>query len=483
MTSSSDFFEDPSDKKKSTWLRWVHRGLWILLSVVGSVTAWEFFSRWQARQELDRIIAELDRTEPRWRLEDIEADRKQIPPEQNSALRIVEIRRLLPQDWKFSIEEPWDPPVLLRKEQLSKLAAELKQHQQAVLRARTLQDTPLGRHTIRFADDFSHTLIPDQQDTYTVVRLLDLDVRLQAEKSDMDTVWASNRAMLNAGRSLGDEPFIISMLIRAGIINITIESLEHILAQGELKDHQLKERQQELEKEATVPLFLTGMRGERAGIHHTFGNIESGKLSFMEIDTFSEIKKDKSNYWSRVMDFLSFSTAMRAHAKLLELHTDAIELGKATGHEKYVSINSLAKTVDEARSGDKGHALAAILFTSATKFASAEQRTHTRLACATAGLAAERFRLQKKRWPVSLDELAKTGFLKQVPEDLFDGKPLRFRRARDGFVIFSVGKDGNYDGTALDGPQPVGSSVDRVEFRLWDVVRRRQPPLPQKRDD
>jgi hypothetical protein len=33
-----------------------------------------------------------------------------------------------------------------------------------------------------------------------------------------------------------------------------------------------------------------------------------------------------------------------------------------------------------------------------------------------------------------------------VPTDPFDGKPLRYRREGEGFVIYSIGKDGKYDG-------------------------------------
>jgi hypothetical protein len=112
-----------------------------------------------------------------------------------------------------------------------------------------------------------------------------------------------------------------------------------------------------------------------------------------------------------------------------------------------------------------------------------ERRTHTKLSCAAAGLAAERFRLQNQRWPDSLEELVKAGCLKKLPLELFDDKPLRFRRAPDGLVIYSVLTDRAYDGTALDEkptdvktPEKADIAGKRLEFRLWDVERRRQAP-------
>jgi len=109
------------------------------------------------------------------------------------------------------------------------------------------------------------------------------------------------------------------------------------------------------------------------------------------------------------------------------------------------------------------------------KVAMREQQTLAHLACGAAGLAAERFRLANARWPNSLEEIAEAGFLKQVPTDLYDARPLRLRRAADGLVIYSVGPDRNYDGRALDDSRGLSRPV-RIEFRLWDPSRRRQPP-------
>jgi hypothetical protein len=73
--------------------------------------------------------------------------------------------------------------------------------------------------------------------------------------------------------------------------------------------------------------------------------------------------------------------------------------------------------------------------------------------------------------------------MRKIPVDLFDGNPLRFRRTKNGLVIYSIGPEGNYDGKALDDLRNVNESVVRVEFRLWDPAQRRQPPLPAKPKD
>ena len=70
--------------------------------------------------------------------------------------------------------------------------------------------------------------------------------------------------------------------------------------------------------------------------------------------------------------------------------------------------------------------------------------------------------------------------LDKVPVDVFDGKPLRYRKTGDGVVVFSVGPAGTYLGDALDADAPLDP---RYEFRLWAPDKRRQPAPPQGRKD
>jgi hypothetical protein len=94
--------------------------------------------------------------------------------------------------------------------------------------------------------------------------------------------------------------------------------------------------------------------------------------------------------------------------------------------------------------------------------------------CAIVALAAERYRRARGQWPETLEALAAVGYLKQVPTDVFDGRPLRWRRLDDGAVVYSVGPDGQDNGGKLDPKNPAAPGTD-VGIRLWDVARRRQP--------
>jgi hypothetical protein len=60
-------------------------------------------------------------------------------------------------------------------------------------------------------------------------------------------------------------------------------------------------------------------------------------------------------------------------------------------------------------------------------------------------IAVERFRLVQGRLPESLLELVPR-YLAAVPEDPFDGHPMRFQRTSIGYTIYSIGPDGVDDG-------------------------------------
>jgi hypothetical protein len=123
--------------------------------------------------------------------------------------------------------------------------------------------------------------------------------------------------------------------------------------------------------------------------------------------------------------------------------------------------------------------LARLLLPAADKVAQAMSRSAAQMRTMIAALAAERYRQAHGRWPESLAALVPQ-YLKEVPLDPFDGKPLRLRRLSDGLVIYSVGLDGQDNGGALANNIAPGTDIG---VRLWDIEQRRQPPEPSQPED
>jgi len=56
-------------------------------------------------------------------------------------------------------------------------------------------------------------------------------------------------------------------------------------------------------------------------------------------------------------------------------------------------------------------------------------------------LAIIRYEKEKDQYPVSLDELVKAGYLKELPRDPYSDGPLVYKRTDEGFLLYSLGTD------------------------------------------
>jgi hypothetical protein len=117
------------------------------------------------------------------------------------------------------------------------------------------------------------------------------------------------------------------------------------------------------------------------------------------------------------------------------------------------------------------------------RVAAKDRRSRARLRSAIAAIAAERYRRARGTWPAAPAELTAGGYVRAWPADPYHGAPLRFKRLKDGLVVYALGSDGKDNGGKLRyglGDTPAGEDGLDIGFRLWEVPHRRQPPLPPK---
>jgi hypothetical protein len=86
------------------------------------------------------------------------------------------------------------------------------------------------------------------------------------------------------------------------------------------------------------------------------------------------------------------------------------------------------------------------------------------------GFALEWYRRENKSYPEKLEALAPK-YLKQIPSDLFSGKPLIYRSSAGGYTLYSVGVNGKDDGGQGFDDEPRGDDI---------VIRMPLLELPKK---
>jgi hypothetical protein len=446
----------------------------VLLAAFLGYAAWRVYHRQRGVSQLEQALAELDRKEPGWRLQELEAARAVLPEEENSARVVVAASRLLPRGWPkqelFDAVGPPPPPDRLPPQKAEQLSAELRAVGPALVEARKLAGLPRGRHHITFRRNVADTLLDDQQRTRTVCALLQFDAMDRAQAGDIKGAVTSCRAALNSGRSIGDEPLVISQLVRNAGVTVALLATERALAQGEAAPEDLAALQRAFEEEDAHPGLLVSLRGERAAQHEFFDAVEKG-----EINLGNSATADGSTD-AEVFRGLTRDRFREEHTASLAVLTRRIEVCALPLHEQARAEQQIDA---ESEKLPRGMVLTKMLMPALDKIGAAERRRHAWVRCTAVALALERYRGQNGAWPPALEKLT-PGLLKAVPADPFDGQPLRYRRTTDGVVVYSVGPDGQDNRGLLDRDNPTRDGAD-LGLRLWDVPQRRRAPRPAEK--
>lgn len=477
---------------------WRRRARWLTagaLALVCLALYWYGFRGASSGDALAEALAEADRLDPGWQLDDLEASRKVIPDEQNGAFQVPAI----PDERSFARKPRWypgkqwprratekaledlAPEVRLTSWQLRLLTQDMEDVEAALVQARRMVDYPDGRNPISYSKDGIGTLLPFTHRPRSIVSLLAHDALLRAEEGDVDGALTSCHAAINAGRILGDEPTVISMLVRLSCRMDALARIERALAQGEPSEAALAALQKHLEMEEQENLLLTGFRGERALLDRFMKSWQEDGMGWRNLRQYQGWFNAQPSWKDRVMLWAGLSVAGQRTA-LLRYGTRAVESAKAPLEQQLTceaELKALAKGLPPFAHGMIGSPERTVYETLLDSF----RRNQTLLRCAIVATALERYRRARGHWPDSLDVLV-PDLLRAVPKDPYDGQPLRYRRRADGVVIYAVGLDGKDDGGTkllrpfVRPPKPEEWAGVDLGMRLWNPDQRRQPAPP-----
>jgi hypothetical protein len=214
-------------------------------------------------------------------------------------------------------------------------------------------------------------------------------------------------------------------------------------------------------------------------------------LNVLAGDLFKKPSEPNAAEW-KAIERINWERAMRAGnhwydrtAAALRIHSyadrkkavDQIEADVEALSADKEELQKLAKLIGEGGLPDEmadklisGALIEMLIFTvcwSQQSYDRSEQ-THRNLHVAFA-LAA--YRGDHGRYPAKLDDLAPQ-YLPAIPDDLFSGKPLIYRPSDGGYLLYSVGVNGQDDDGRGVGDWPPGDDL---------VVRMPRPPLKDKK--
>src|SRR5262249_22476889 len=171
---------------------------------------------------------------------------------------------------------------------------------------------------------------------YATRALLHNDALLHAQDNDPDATLTSARAILNVGRSLGEEPFFHAPSSRLACRFDTKEAVERALAQGRPSPAALRLAQAAAAREDAVSLILLQLRAERAGTHRFLTQVDAGDHLISELGCVPA-----RGLRAQVETWFGRPRAMRTHARYLRDMNEAVEIARLPLEQQYPRFQRL----------------------------------------------------------------------------------------------------------------------------------------------
>jgi hypothetical protein len=215
-----------------------------------------------------------------------------------------------------------------------------------------------------------------------------------------------------------------------------------------------------LDDDATMPLMLIAIRGQRAFEHQELKQTIARKSVVVAVSVRGVLAPIAGPI-----------EVKQAHAWWIRYLTKLIEIVKLPPEQQESALQQFSPLSPNERPP-----IAEYIIELPDRAVESLQSV-AEVRCAAVGLAVERYRRAQGHWPETLADLV-PAYLPQTPLDPFTGKELGFHRLDDGVAVYSVGPCGAWKGGYVR--FPVGVPGADKGFRLWDVDKRRQsaPPVP-----
>jgi hypothetical protein len=420
-----------------------------------------------------RAVAEADRLHPGWKLKDLEAKRVRPAAGRNSAEVLgstAEFFSLATAAERDALGAATEPDAKQRLDATVKKAlTAFVERNHAVLPAlRSLVDRPTGRFVYQVKKNHLEIPLTYAQTLRDQVRLLLSDAMLRLDDGDADGALSSCRAAVCAARSLFDEPFAISQLVRVACQAQTQMAILVVLARGRPSDRALTLTQQLIADEVDQPISRIALFGERATMFETLGHLADGSLTLDEITgTVDTAKKFPAEFQGQFVRSGLFRASQGVMLERMTRMVDVVMKPSWTWHEGIARLEQWIGSLAQADRKRKPEEIVPDkLFPSTSPLIRGELRTDALGDSLVLLIAARRYDMTHAQWPTSAEVLVPE-YLKAVPTDPMTGKPMRLVIKGDRLIAYSSGVNGRDDGGEVAGSsrQGVEKSAD-VGFGL-----------------
>jgi len=439
-----------SDKKRRR-KRWIICGI-IVAVLVAAYAGFRLYPRWQE----GRCLAKLRAAGYPVTLDELDAWYEDVPPGENAALLILKAADLRVDGPPgatsvlfFSAERDLrfpTPGLPLPAKVLADTSAFVTANSPAL----TLLHRAASLKRGQVPADPGNTLGQNRRAVRSMnsAKLLCLEAMVNAETSRPAEAVQSFCAMMALARHCSSEPTWSGSLALSGCVSISRSGFERVLSRCTPDDAQLRSLLDAVDAAVHPDCLSRELVGE-------FCQSLSDYAS--PVRYFSEECHDKGVVFSAMVTALSLSGRFdRDRLYFVQRMNELIPACKQPLPARLRAVEQIKQRVRQDMTKVGGRLGGSLNPADPYPFSGAELdrcwamvrmdvENIELLSAMRAALVIERFRLKSGRLPDKLVELAPE-FVVAAPEDPFDGQPIRYKKLARGYVVYSVGANGQDDG-------------------------------------
>lgn len=324
---------------------------------------------------------------------------------------------------------------------------------------RQAADRPACRFQYDWSKPSLEMELPEAQAMRMACRVLAAAARAAAEQGDVAAALADVVRIGRMGRHLAETPLLVAGATSVAIHDRALEELAAVLPLMRVDDAHLLDNPGLLALLEEVPLVDRHVAGEEATTLTVFADLAEGRYGGTNAGNdaaaapadLDDVIRRLPVGWRCFMMPTDLRFAKETFARIASLARSGP--AKVPVHELTAVDDKITDSFTRRRPG----LVSALMVPACLATVQAPYMAAARGAAAQALVAVTRERLANGAPPDSLSALV-PGRMAVVPRDPFkEDAPLRSKRSDDGWVVWSVGPDGEDDG----GPQP--SDAEPVE--------------------
>ncbi|MCS7160617.1 MAG: hypothetical protein RMJ19_09105, partial [Gemmatales bacterium] len=372
-------------------------------------------------------------------------------------------------------QRPW------KAQEFPHLAAWLKVNEKPLaLVAQAVQRPHYFRPWVRSGDEKKHVplmqqSLPELGPIRALAQALLARAMLRTGQADYDSAWKDLLTVLRLSRRLG-RSHCVEALTGLALESSALYGLPAYLEQARLRPEDWQGRLRDLQKlPPRTSLAEIVHLGERSlaldfcqELHR-----QGCELDGQDSSTFAAIywQIQRAGFpWQRVLKELNYWYDQFAQALRQPDRTQRLRALASVENELHKTLEDTAETglgrllgavIPQAdpNLGERFSAtLAALLFSSLQRVATAYDRVEQLHQLAQLAIALQIYRVENGEFPPRLQDLVPK-YLPEVPNDVFSAQALVYRRTDRGYLLYSVGPNGKDEGGRTDQDKPRGDDL------------------------